>query len=53
MNKAQIEAAMNQANAEWTAAVRRERTAQRWLSVHRWIFLPLAFIAGVIVGAWL
>lgn len=35
-------------------ALKRATTAEHWVGVHRWVFLPLAFISGLAVGGlWL
>lgn len=37
-------------HADWVATAARARTAERWLLVHRWIFAPLAFAIGTVIG---
>lgn len=38
-------------HADWVVATGRAKTAERWLAVHKWIFLPLAFAVGTVIGS--
>lgn len=31
-------------------ALLRAVTAEYWLSLHRWVFLPVAFVTGLAIG---
>lgn len=38
---------------DWVDACEREKSANRWLLAHKWLFLPTAFAIGTVIGHFL
>jgi len=49
-----VSSAIKSLEAELNKARTDAKSAEMWVSLHQWVFLPIAFVSGLVIGAvWL